>query len=558
MKLIFLLGALTFLTCVNSFSNGTLPYIEREIDGNSRLVVSGNRFVILGGEVMNSNSSTPESMQEIWPKLKRLNLNTVLLPVAWQQVEKQEGEFDFSVAGSLIDEARKLNFKLVLLWFGTWKNGSSGYAPHWVMRDTLRFPRMKNASGENRPYLSNLSKNVLEADKKAFNAFMNFIKSKDPNADVVIMCQIENEMGLLGDSRDRSEAAEKNFSEKVPSNLIAHIKKNEKNILPEIREAWINNGRKEDGTWTEIFGKQNALADEMFMAWNYATFVELLAKSGKQIHNIPMFVNAWTISPDNPPAGSYPSGGPNYRMLDVWQAAAPSIDFLAVDNYQDDYAAKCKQFYRSGNPLFVPESCALVENAHLTAPAKAFYTIGEFGSIGFSPFAIDYEYFAPGHPLERAYEVLSNLMPIILKSKAGVNMRGFMQHKQRADNLDFGDIQANVHYNYSYKGYGLIIRLSKEEFLVAGSGIDVHFESKNPNFKEISYGLLQEGRLENGKWKTLRYLGGDEAHNGGGLHMPSPYLKDDAHCGMISAIKAHVFFVKNPNCKNSDIEFKNK
>ncbi len=535
---------------------GPTPSIVRSEDGRARLHVGGEPFVILGGELLNSSGSTAEDMLSKWDSLKGLNLNTVLVAVAWEQVERTEGNFDFSVLKSLIAQARERGVKLVPLWFGSWKNGSSGYAPHWVMRDTSRFPRMVNKNGENRPYLSNLSPEVLKADKRAFSAMMEFIKNEDPRGETVIMVQIENEIGLLDDSRDRSPEAEKAFREKVPEELLSRIGAG-REILPEIAEAWERNGRRRGGSWEEVFGQGNALADEMFMAWHYGRFVEELARAGKKIHNIPMYVNAWTISPGNPPPGSYPSGGPNHRMIDVWQAAAPSVDFLAVDNYQREFVAKCRQFVRAGNPLFVPEACALWEGDSESGPAKAFYTIGELGAIGFSPFAIDYPVYGPGHPLADAYGVLANLMPEITKARAGDNMRGFMQQAhlrdtQKADSFDFGDIRANVHYNYDYPGYGLIIRLSKEEFLVAGSGIDVHFFSNLKEKMGIGYGLLREGRYEGGEWKTSRYLGGDEAHGGvGGLHMPPVYLKRDARPGQISVIRAHVFTVGNSTYKNT-------
>ena len=183
-------------------------------------MVEGKPFVILGGELLNSSGSTASDMQKHWDELADLNLNTVLLAVAWEQIEKSEGVFDFSEIGKIISQARERKMKLVLLWFGSWKNGFSGYVPHWAMRDIKRFPRVKNKDGQNRPCLSPFSKSVLEADKKAFVKLMEFVAEADPSGEVVIMAQVENEIGLLDDSRDRSETAEKLFSEKVLSFFI--------------------------------------------------------------------------------------------------------------------------------------------------------------------------------------------------------------------------------------------------------------------------------------------------------------------------------------------------
>lgn len=541
------------ISCALAFSVAAcashgLPKIERDSNKTARLVVEGKPFVVLGGELLNSSGSTASDMQKHWDGLADLNLNTVLLAVAWEQIEKSEGVFDFSEIEKIISQARERKMKLVLLWFGSWKNGFSGYVPHWAMRDTKRFPRVKNKDGQNRPCLSPFSKSVLEADKKAFVKLMEFVAEADPSGEVVIMAQVENEIGLLDDSRDRSETAEKLFLEKVPEELIDRVKS--ATVSEEILGAWIKNGKRESGSWAEVFGQENMLADEMFMAWHYARFVDSLAAAGKAAHNIPMFVNAWVIFPENPKPGQYPSGGPNSRMLDVWQTAAKNIDFISPDIYVADYPAKLKQFHRNGNPIFVPEACALWLGDNMSAQAKAFYTIGEFGAIGFSPFAINHRTYAKSHPLSSAYKVLKNISGAISAAEAGKNMRGFMQTSQKSDTLDFGDIVAKVSYAFPYKGYGLIIRLSKEDFLIAASGVYVKFSAKSGN--SIAYGLVREGGYENGEWRTSKYIGGDE---GGlvNLKLPPVYLTSDASESDISVMRVHIFEVENTTASNSQI-----
>lgn len=526
------------------------PYLERDANGCAKLFIEGKPFIVRGGELLNSSGSTAEDMAKHIEASKALNLNTVLLAVAWEQIEKNEGDFNFDELEKIISLAEANDLKLVLLWFGSWKNGFSGYVPHWVMRDTKRFPRVQNAKGENRPCLSPFSEEVLRADKRAFVELMQFIKRVDPQGKVVAMVQVENEIGLLDDSRDRSKIAENAFAQNVPQELIESLSKKGDDLLPEIREAWKANGMKKSGNWTEIFGQKNMLADEMFMAWHYGKFVDALAKEGKAVHNLPMFVNAWVISPDSPIAGKYPSGGPNYRMLDVWQVAAKNIDFFAPDNYLEDYCAKIADFARSGNPIFVPEACALWLGDKNSAQAKALYTIGEYGAIGFSPFGIDHAVYSPSHALGRAYEVIENLSAEITKAEAGKNMRGFMQQKNKSDTLDFGDIKVDISYSFPYKGYGLIIRLSKEDFLIAASGADLYFKSKSG--KGIAYGLVREGSYKNGEWKTAKYLGGDE---GGlvNLKFPPVYLREDADEGMISVVRAHIFEVDNSTSDNTQI-----
>lgn len=517
----------------------TAPRLVRNKNGVAQLIVDGKPHVMLAGELMNSTSSTLESMAPVWERMKNLNLNTILLSLSWEQLEPEEGQFDFSLVDGLIGEARKHDLKLVFLWFGSWKNASSGYAPHWVLRDTKRFPRMKNREGENRPYLSNLSQEVMKADARAFTALMNRIKEIDSKEQTVLMCQIENEVGLLGDTRDRSAHAEEQFRQPVPADLIRHIQKNEKRILPEIIDQWKANGKKTKGTWLELFGNtSNSLADEMFMAWHYARFMNHVAEEGKKAYHIPMFVNTWIIFPHEPTPGLYPSGGPTSRMLDVWQAAAPSIDFLAFDNYAEDYIAQCHMYNRNGNPIFVPEAVGLWMGDKWSAPAKAFYTLSEFNALGFAPFGIDNAIYTENHPVGDAYRVLNNLLPLITKEHGSGQMKGFMQQKDQNEVVSFPDYDIHINYRYPYQGYGLVIRLAKDEFLVAGNGADISFQSKIKDLPGLSYGTLQEGYFVNGAWKTTKYLGGDEAMQGiGGVKLPPVYLYEDAHPNDVSIIR---------------------
>ncbi|GAB6120370.1 hypothetical protein JCM30204_15190 [Dysgonomonas termitidis] len=510
---------------------------------------------MLAGELMNSSASTLESMAPKWKQLKALNLNTVLATIAWEQIEPEEGQYDFSIVEGLIKEARRHDLKLVFLWFGSWKNGSSGYAPHWMMRDTRRFPRMENDKGENRPFLSNFSENLIKADSKVFGALMNFIKQTDGEEHTVLMMQIENEMGLLGDSRDRSDKANELFAKEVPVELVQYLQKNEKQILPEITGQWKANGKKSRGNWLSLFGNDSQkLADEMFMGWYYARFVEQVAASGKKEYAIPMFVNAWTIYPGDPVPGNYPSGGPNHRMLDIYQCAAPSIDFLAIDNYNEDYISQLKQYNRNGNPVFVPEAVALWRGEKWSSPAKAFYTLSEFDALGFSPFAIDNAIYDDKHPLKDAYHVLNNLIPLITKEHGSGKMRGFMQQDNKSDKIDFGDYEINIHYNYPYLGYGLVIRLSEDEFLIAGNGADISFRSKVKSLRGISYGTIREGYFVNGEWKTSKYIGGDEAMQGvGGVKLPPVYLSEDANQNLVSILRIKVIPVKSSTYTNKNI-----
>jgi hypothetical protein len=551
MKKLFLLMLLIVFT--HFVTNAAdIPKLIRTNNGSVNLILNGKPFLILGGELMNSSASTLENMAPKWKTIKQLNVNTVLLPITWEQFEPEEGTFDYSVTEGLIKQAREYDMKLIFLWFGSWKNATSGYAPHWVMRDTKRFPRMQTAKGENRPYLSNLSEELNNADAKAFKALMTFIKKIDSKEQTVIMCQIENEVGIKGDSRDRSVKAEKLFASDVPAELMNYITEKEKQLLPEIVTRWNENGKKTKGSWAEVFGK-NDLADELFMAWHYAKFIDKIAVAGKEVYPLPMFVNAWTINPEKPIPGVYPSGGPNHRMLDVWQAAALSIDFIGVDNYLEDYKDMCKQFYRNGNPMFVPEAVPLWLGDKLSGPAKAFYTFGEFNTLCFSPFAIDHPAYDENHPLGRAYHVLNYLTPLIIQEQETGNMRGFMEQDSKNERIDFKDYYLNINYDKPYLGYGLVIRLADDEFLIAGNGFSAQFFSKMKPLSGLSYGTIREGYYENGKWKTTKYLNGDEAGQGvGGFKLPGVYLKEDANINTITSIRIKLVPIDGSTTENTE------
>ncbi|MCB0731356.1 MAG: beta-galactosidase, partial [Ignavibacteriae bacterium] len=234
--------------------------------GNStQLVVNGQPFLILGGELGNSTFTSLENMESVWPKIKKMNLNTILAPIYWELIEPEEGQFDFELFDNLIEEARINNFKLVLLWFGSWKNSMSSHAPAWVKLDQDRFPRIKDDKGKSHGILTPFSKENLAADKKAFQKLVKHIKETDNDNNTVIMIQPENEIGMLPTARDYHPLANEKFKENVPMELIKYLKTNKEKLVPEFKSFWAKNGFIEKGNWEEIFGK-GLYTDEIFMA----------------------------------------------------------------------------------------------------------------------------------------------------------------------------------------------------------------------------------------------------------------------------------------------------
>ena len=192
---------------------------------STQLLVDNQPFLILGGETGNSAASDISEMNTWWPKIKNMNLNTVLVPVYWELTEPTEGKFDFSLVDNMLKQARNHDIKLVLLWFGSWKNSMSCYAPAWVKLDDKRFPRTLDRNGNPAEILSAFSNQTLNADMKAFKALMAYLKTTDSEDRTVIMVQVENEIGQLPEARDYSAAANKAFRMDVPSQLIDYLKK---------------------------------------------------------------------------------------------------------------------------------------------------------------------------------------------------------------------------------------------------------------------------------------------------------------------------------------------
>jgi len=238
----------------------------------TELVVDGRPFLILGGELQNSSSSSLSYMKPIWPKLKSLNLNTVLAPVSWELVEAQEGKFDFTIVDGLIAAAHEHDLRLVFLWFGSWKNTYSSYAPEWVKRDTKRFPRVLLFDGRPTERLSPFSETNRKAETTAFAALLRHIAQADSSR-TVTMVQVDNEVGVIPEARDFSTMANTAFTGAVPKTLMDYMQKHKDELSVELRRAWIAGGTKTSGNWQQVFGK-TPITDDFFMAWAYATYID--------------------------------------------------------------------------------------------------------------------------------------------------------------------------------------------------------------------------------------------------------------------------------------------
>jgi len=523
----FLCFFMAMFLVVSAYSQGKgaldIPHLQKHGTA-TQLIVHGKPFLMIGGELGNSSASDLSYLKPIWPKLVQMHLNTVLVPVYWELIEPEEGEFNFTLIDSIIYSARQQNLKLVLLWFGTWENSMSCYAPLWVKTNQQRFPRARTQDGKAVEILTPFSKENQNADAFAFAALMKHLRNVDGKEHTVIMIQVENEIGMIPDARDYCDAANQAFAGPVPSAFIRYWQQHKARLIPEFKDRWSTSGFSSARTWEDVFGK-GLPTDEIFMAWHFAVYTNAIAGAGKKEYPLPMYVNAALIRPGYKP-GQYPSAGPLPHLLDVWRAAAPEIDFLAPDIYFKNFAEWCEKYDCSGNPLFIPE----VANSH--SLANAFYAFGRHNAMGYCPFSIESLDHPETNQVSRGYRVLRQLEPLILANQGKDRMTGvLLDSANQQVEVQLGDYRFRIHHEYSWpyamrqqgetpRVGGMIIMLAPDEFIIAGSGIVITFEPCQADGSTAGIGIMDEGCFVDGVWTPGRRMNGDQSHQGRHMYLP--------------------------------------
>ena len=496
-----------------------IPHLEKQGTA-TQLIVDGKPFLVLGAELNNSSGSSMEYMRPLWPKIAATNLNTVLATVSWELLEPEEGRFDFSLVDGLIQDARRYNLRLIVLWFGSWKNGKSTYQPVWVKTNQQRFPLVQDETGKGLPTLSTLSDVNRDADARAFAALMRHIREVDGDAHTVIMMQVENEVGVLGPARDHSPAANQAFAAPVPKEFLDYLQKHKETLIPELHKRWEAAGFKTSGSWTEVFGA-GMETDELFMAWNYARYVGHVAAAGKAEYPLPMFVNTWLRQgPEKPTEdkpGGYPSGGPLPQVLDAWRAGGPAIDILSPDVHVPNYDDWCTWYTQSGNPLFIPES-----RGDARGVAQAIATAGKYDGIGYSPFGID-RLASPAGELAKGYQILSQVAPLILERQGLGKITAVLVDKETPrSKVRLGDYTIEARFaprsqdpNAPVAGpvdrvAALLIQLGPDDYVIVGRSMEVNFETATDASQSVGLATVEEGQYVNGRWVPGRRLNGDE------------------------------------------------
>jgi beta-galactosidase GanA len=502
------------------------PHLRRQ-GSATQLIVDGSPFLVRGGELGNSTATNPAYLQPFWPRFEALNMNTVLAPVYWDLIEPDEGRFEFSTVDQLIAQAREHQMRLVLLWFGSWKNSMSCYAPAWVKRDAKRFPRTADQDGTPQEMLSPFSAANRDSDARAFAALLRHLRDTDGTRHTVVMVQVENEIGMIPTARDRSVVADAAFAAAVPGELTSYVAAHADELAPELRGSWRSAGGRRSGTWSEMFGS-GPPAEEIFMAWHFARYAEAVAAAGKHEYPLPMFVNAALIRPGHQP-GQYPSGGPLPHLFDVWRAAAPSIDFLAPDIYFQNFAEWARRYARDSNPLFVPEALRSAD-----ASVNGLFALGAHDAIGFSPFGIESIAEPAATYLGAAYGLVAQLESLILALQGKGAMAGLLSEgaeQRQPQQVRLGDYVLRATFERGAPpsladgvvapavaatpppSGGLVLATAPDEFVIAGTAVTVTFAATAPGRRT---GLLsvEEGRFVAGQWQNILWLGGDQTHQG--------------------------------------------
>jgi hypothetical protein len=517
LRRLFVLVLVAFLGPALVFGADAPKFVEK--DGRWALFVDGSPYLILGGQIHNS-SAWPSELSQVWESLAALHANTLEAPVYWEQMEPQTGQFDFTNVDALVKGAREHNLHLVLLWFGTWKNGNMHYVPQWVKTNPERFPRVINADGQPIDVLSANSPANLDADKAAFTALMAHLKVLDGVDHTVLMIQVENESGIIGSVRDFSHKANAEFAGQVPADLLAIV-------------------HKSPGTWSQVFDSE---ADEIFQLYYQAHYVNEIAAAGKAAFAIPLYINVWLSYPPAElpqramllPGIQYPSGGAVQEYVGLWRRLAPSIDAIAPDIYASDAGFVhdvINVYRRPDNPLLIPEI------GRTDSFAKYLFTALGDGAIGFAPFGVDKTGWniLGDEPIKahgRNFALLGPMEGEIAKLNFEGKLKTVVEELGQAQQeLDFGAWQATVSFGFPQydgrrppgtpdaHGVALVAQLGPDEFLVTGvdASVNFHLPGSLP-WLRMQILSAQEGAYENGVWKMSRLLNGDETDRGLNFH----------------------------------------
>ncbi len=515
--------------------------------------INGQPFFPIGGQARNSSGYHIAEADTAFRAVQLIHGNTLEIPVYWEQIEPEEGRFDWASVDALLARARQDGIRLVLLWFATWKNGDMDYAPAWVKTNPQRFQRVIASTGKSTWVLSSHCPENLLADQKAFVALCRHLKEHDSDERTVIALQVENEPGILGSDRDYGPTGQAAFDSAVPTELLARIQAAGQG---RIYELWQQAGSHTCGSWGEVFG---ATGGELLTAWSIATYIDRIAEAGKAVYDIPMYINVWLGEGGwRVPGESYPSGGAVSKVLDIFKWFTPHIDLIAPDIYVGDsrgYEAMCAAYNRPDNPLFVPESAPGGSN-----PWLMFRALADYDAVGYAFFAIEHIVAADGslrpefQPLADSFRCAVAVVPLLLQYQGSGRIHAVVQEENLGaiplyldgwlGLVDFSDDQghwmpkdwrhmpprvAAQPQSGPQRGRGLIFQANRNEFYLIGGGYRLYLRPLLPPeqmrdatlsstfmlTRQAHYVSIDEGHFDvGGQFVIDRRRNGDEIDGG--------------------------------------------
>lgn len=507
---------------------------------------NGKSFMPIGLQAHNSSTGT-DMVHTAIQAVKAYGGNCLETPIYWYQIEPKMDQYCMEQIKNVIDQVREANLKLILLWFGTSKNGHPNYVPEYVKVHPEIYHLVIGPDGATLPALSPHCRATLERDKKAFCEVMKFLREYDQEQKTVIAVQIENEMGVAQTDRDYSEEAEKDYWSAMPEQLKdVNLHDTGIDITEQVQES----EGKGVSLWKRKFGRH---AHEAFFAWHHACYIGEIAAAGKEIYSLPFYTNVMVGENGYEEAGlCYNAGAAVGRVLDIWKVGAPELDFISPDIYNENrrqYERICRCYDRIDNPLMIPESPISGEANAMNALIAA----ADFGAVGICCFGAESALDENGNLNEECrsmaltMKTLNAMRPLLIKYRKTGNVHAIAEDEfEDSYYLKLDNYHVIAHYLHSYpmylgymqdtksknsqeklkvRGRGLLVQTGEHEFYLGGAGIALDF-IKRPNPQEensyrqlnsryagqLNFLSVEEGHFEEEKWVVDKYRNGDETN----------------------------------------------
>ena len=461
-----------------------VPAIVRSA-GKSFLTVDGSPFIILGLQWDCDACFHPAEMNPLFPHAARMACNTAVLPVYWREVEPEMDHFDFRMVDERIKQCRANRLRLILLWFATWKNASPFYAPAYIREEMGTYQRALDRSGKRCVSHCPNGEATWQRDRNALVKLMEHLRQVD-DEHTVIMIQIENEPGIMGSDRC---------------------------YCPTCNNLYTRDGYEKE---------YGADAAEAFSCVSIARYIDRLAAEAKATKALPMYMNVWQAPWVGGVPGTYPSGGAVQHMLDVHLRQIKHLDFIAPDIYAAsyrDFHRFCDRYAGPTNPLYVAE-----HSSHPAGRAErnVFYAVGEYGAIGFDPWAIDSphperddvpfvnsvggEWGPQAYWLRDSYLAISRAISPIVEAQGSDRIFTFVQEDSNEKGTAWAAPACDVHVTYLDKrgaARGIFIQRGADEFLAIGVGFTFRFARRRPDARAVPIASAEWGYFEQDSWRLL-------------------------------------------------------